>query len=118
MAAPSPCTNLSTTTPTLPSSPPRGRWCSDASRPLIRATSLLGVGDRHDASEVPAERLDCPLMHPGEWAEKTPDKPAVIMHESGVVVTYRELEDRSRRLAQLWWSKGLRPGDHVALFME
>jgi fatty-acyl-CoA synthase len=57
-------------------------------------------------------------MHPGEWAEKTPDKPAVIMHESGVVVTYRELEDRSRRLAQLWWSKGLRPGDHVALFME
>jgi long-chain acyl-CoA synthetase len=33
-------------------------------------------------------------------------------------VTFAELDDRSNQLAQLMWDKGLRPGDHVAIFME
>lgn len=57
-------------------------------------------------------------MYPGAHAATTPDKPALIMEPSGEVVTYRELDERSNRLAHLWRSSGLRTGDHVAVFME
>jgi fatty-acyl-CoA synthase len=57
-------------------------------------------------------------MYPGLHAQRTPDKPALVMARSGEVVTYRELDDRSNRLAQLLWAAGLRPGDHVAIFAE
>lgn len=57
-------------------------------------------------------------MYPGTWAEQTPDKAAVINADSGEQITYKELNDRSNQLAQLMWDKGLRPGDHVAVFME
>jgi acyl-CoA synthetase (AMP-forming)/AMP-acid ligase II len=40
------------------------------------------------------------------------------MAGSGRVVTYRELNDRSNQLAQLFWDAGLRFGDHIAVFME
>ncbi len=57
-------------------------------------------------------------MYPGTFAETTPDKPAAIMAGSGEVLTYKELDDRSNRLAQLLWAAGLREGDHVSIFME
>jgi fatty-acyl-CoA synthase len=57
-------------------------------------------------------------MYPGTYAETTPEKPAVIMAGSGAQLTYRELNDRSNQLAQLWHDAGLRPGDHVSIFME
>ena len=57
-------------------------------------------------------------MYPGTWAEKFPEKPAIVHATSGDVVTYGELNDRSNRLAQLMWARGIRPGDHVAIFME
>jgi acyl-CoA synthetase (AMP-forming)/AMP-acid ligase II len=57
-------------------------------------------------------------MYPGIHALENPDKPAHIMAESGEVVSYRELNDRSNRLAQLLYQSGLREGDHVAIFME
>ena len=57
-------------------------------------------------------------MYPGHFAEREPDKPALIMSGSGEVVTYATLEARSRRLAQLLWDRGLRPGDGVALYAE
>ncbi len=57
-------------------------------------------------------------MYPGKWAEEFPDKPAVIHSVSGETLTYRALDDRSNQLAQLMWAQGLRPGDHVAIFME
>jgi fatty-acyl-CoA synthase len=47
-----------------------------------------------------------------------PDKPALIMGSSGEIVTYAELDQRSNRLAQLLWANGLRPGGHLAVFME
>jgi acyl-CoA synthetase (AMP-forming)/AMP-acid ligase II len=40
------------------------------------------------------------------------------MAGSGEVVTYGELNDRSNRLAQLFFDAGLRFGDHVAVVME
>ena len=57
-------------------------------------------------------------MYPAVHAEKTPDKPAYIMASSGKVVTYRELDERSNQAAQLFYSLGLRHGDHIAFCME
>ncbi|MBX3705733.1 MAG: AMP-binding protein [Pseudomonadales bacterium] len=57
-------------------------------------------------------------MYPGKWAREFPDKAAAVNSASGEVVTYRMLDDRSNQLAQLMWDRGLRPGDHVAVFLE
>ncbi|CUU57450.1 fatty-acyl-CoA synthase [Parafrankia irregularis] len=63
-------------------------------------------------------------MYLGSVAREVPDKIAYLVidgTEAGQVrepVTYRELDERSNRLAQLWWSRGLRPGDVVAVCME
>ncbi|MEU7857963.1 acyl-CoA synthetase [Nonomuraea sp. NPDC049141] len=56
-------------------------------------------------------------MHPGAIAAVTPDKPAVIMAGSGRVVTYRQLDEESNRLAHLFRAAGLGPGDHVAFML-
>jgi acyl-CoA synthetase (AMP-forming)/AMP-acid ligase II len=40
------------------------------------------------------------------------------MADSGEIVTYGELDERSNRVAQLLWETGLRPGDHIAIFAE
>ena len=40
------------------------------------------------------------------------------MARTGQQITYRELDDASNRLAQLWWQRGLRPGGHVAILAE
>ncbi|MEY2405443.1 MAG: long-chain acyl-CoA synthetase [Acidimicrobiaceae bacterium] len=58
------------------------------------------------------------VMFPGAIAATAPDKPAVIMASSGEVLTYRELDDESNRLAQLLYAAGLRPGDHIAFMLE
>jgi len=60
-------------------------------------------------------------LHPGTWAERAPDKPAVILVDKDgetQSVTYRELEDIANRLSQLFHAAGLRPGDHIAFCME
>ncbi len=56
-------------------------------------------------------------MYPGTFAATTPDKDAIVMG-AGQRVSYRELDERSMRLAQLLYARGLRPGDHIALFAE
>ncbi|HEX2213945.1 MAG TPA: fatty-acid--CoA ligase FadD4, partial [Mycobacterium sp.] len=53
-----------------------------------------------------------------EHAEVTPDKPAVIMHPAGTVVTFGELEARANRLAHHFRQAGLVEGDTVAILME
>ena len=57
-------------------------------------------------------------MYPGHFAAIHPDKPAVIMGRSGERISYKELDDRSMRLARLLHARGLRPGDSIALFAE
>lgn len=57
-------------------------------------------------------------MHPHIHAQRTPDKPAVIMASNGAAVSYRELDERSNQVAHLFRSQGLRPGDRVALMVE
>lgn len=58
------------------------------------------------------------LTYPGGWAAKTPDRPAVIMAETGAVVTYAELDDAANRLSNIFHEAGFEPGDHVAICME
>ncbi len=58
------------------------------------------------------------MLHPLHHARTTPDKPALVMADSGVTVTYRQLEDGSNRVAQLFRSLGLQSGDHIALMLE
>jgi fatty-acyl-CoA synthase len=57
-------------------------------------------------------------MYPGLHAQNTPHKAAAIHARTGEVLTYADLDARSNRLAQLLWSEGLRPGDHIAAFLE
>ncbi|HZQ83784.1 MAG TPA: AMP-binding protein [Acidimicrobiales bacterium] len=57
-------------------------------------------------------------MYPGAHAQSTPDKPAVVMAGSGEVVTYKQLNDRSNQLAQLFRDRGLKKGDAIAVYME
>jgi acyl-CoA synthetase (AMP-forming)/AMP-acid ligase II len=57
-------------------------------------------------------------MWPGRHAQERPDQPAAIMASSGATLTYRELNDRSNRFAQLLHDAGLRFGDHIAVLMD
>ncbi|WP_067865871.1 AMP-binding protein [Nocardia shimofusensis] len=57
-------------------------------------------------------------MYPGRHAIEHPDRPAIVMAPSGEVMTYGDLDARANRLAALFRSEGLAPGDHIALFME
>ena len=45
----------------------------------------------------------------------TPDKPALIVAETGETWSYAELDRRSNRVAQLFRARGLAIGDTVAL---
>jgi long-chain acyl-CoA synthetase len=46
------------------------------------------------------------------------DKPAVILHPSGTIITFDELEARANRLAHFFRRAGLVEGDAVAILME
>jgi len=57
-------------------------------------------------------------MYPGQHARETPEKPAVVMAGTGETVTYRQLDERSIRLARVWRDAGLQRGSHVALVAD
>ncbi|MGW0041440.1 AMP-binding protein [Rhodococcus sp. NPDC003348] len=54
-------------------------------------------------------------MYVGNFAATTPDKPAIIRPATGEQLTYRELDERSIRLAKYLRAAGARRGDHLAL---
>ena len=56
-------------------------------------------------------------MHPARHAARDPDKPAVIVAETGETLTYSELDAASNRAAQAYRSLGLHAGDRVAVFV-
>jgi fatty-acyl-CoA synthase len=45
-------------------------------------------------------------------------KPAIVLHPSGIVVTFDDLEARANRLAHHFRANGLQEGDAVAILME
>ncbi|MGB1650345.1 MAG: AMP-binding protein, partial [Acidimicrobiales bacterium] len=57
-------------------------------------------------------------MYPGEIAKSTPDKPAIIMSDTGESMSFLELHKYAERMANLFQAAGLKPGDHVALCLE
>ncbi|MGY3441998.1 MULTISPECIES: AMP-binding protein [unclassified Bradyrhizobium] len=57
-------------------------------------------------------------MYTGKHAYLRPLQPAFIMAGTGEIVTYRELEARSNRLAHLFRNRGMKRLDHYSIFME
>ncbi|MBN8805280.1 MAG: acyl-CoA synthetase [Sphingopyxis sp. 65-8] len=57
-------------------------------------------------------------MHPSVHAASSPDKPAVIVAETGETISYAELDTASNRAAQLFRSHGLKHDDVVAFMLE
>ncbi|MCP5051154.1 MAG: amino acid adenylation domain-containing protein, partial [bacterium] len=66
------------------------------------------------AREYPREKVIHQLFE--EQAERTPDDPAVVQHD--VSLSYRELNNKSNRLAGYLIEKGVRPESIVAIIME
>src|SRR5204863_9984302 len=53
-----------------------------------------------------------------ESAEAHPDQPAIVMANSGGVVTFADSEAAANRVAHLLRDAGLRRRDHMAIFMD
>ncbi len=58
------------------------------------------------------------MKHPIHHARVTPGKIAYQMAQSGVSLTYAELDSRANRGAQALRSLGIKSGDHIAFLME
>lgn len=84
----------------------------------LAASVADGVHDAYTATDALLGQAKPAQMTPGWHALHTPDRPAIVMGSSATVVTYRELEDRSTRLARALRCRGLRVGDHLAILME
>ncbi|MDH4610449.1 acyl-CoA synthetase [Pseudomonas sp. BN102] len=54
----------------------------------------------------------------GDFATLTPEKPAVINGSTGEQLSFRELDERSNRLARYLLDAGLRHGDGLGMFLE
>jgi long-chain acyl-CoA synthetase len=71
---------------------------------------------RNEDAEQPMTTNDVSLDLPSQ-ARAMGEAPAVIMGQ-GQVMSYRQVDERSNRVAQLLRAEGLRPGDHIAILME
>ncbi len=58
------------------------------------------------------------IQHPSVFAEAHPERAAIVMGDSGRVVTYAELDARSNQVAHLLRRSGLEVGSHFALLLE
>jgi long-chain acyl-CoA synthetase len=57
-------------------------------------------------------------MHPCVHAKTHPDKPAIIVAETGEIRTYKQLDEGSNQIAQFFRSRGLQHGDVAAIMLE
>lgn len=57
-------------------------------------------------------------MHPRLHAESSPDKPALILAETGETITYRDMEERANRGAHVLRAMGIGNGRTIALVCE
>ncbi len=58
------------------------------------------------------------MLYPTQFAAPYPDKVAFCMVRSGETVTFRTLDERSNRAAQLFRACGVARGDHILIVME
>src|SRR6516164_8373842 len=94
----------------------KGTWraCSSWLRWARGSTRAISSDSRTTvATTCSSER-----MFPGTHAASAPDRPAVIMAESGRTLTYKELDDNSARLASALHAMGLRQGDVIAMLSD
>ena len=59
-----------------------------------------------------------PGFHPSCHARAKPDHPAMVIADTGEVLTYRELDEGSNRFAQLLRSLGVKPGDRAGVMLR
>ena len=57
-------------------------------------------------------------MYPGVHAKNHPNKPALVMSDSGESMTYEELHSYAEKMANLLQNAGFKAGDHIALCLE
>src|SRR5882724_2853146 len=57
------------------------------------------------------------MTRPDDHARRAPDSTAVVVPTTGQRISYQTMVDQSKRLANVLRERGLRPGDHVAIFM-
>jgi long-chain acyl-CoA synthetase len=57
------------------------------------------------------------MVHLSDLAAAMPAKPAVIMADGSRVLTYRQLDERSRQVSRLLAAHGIGPRDHIAVLM-
>ena len=57
-------------------------------------------------------------MHPYQHAQTFPERPALVIADTGETLTYRELDLASNRVAQLLRSLGLEAGDRIGLLLR
>src|SRR2546429_9908984 len=57
-------------------------------------------------------------LHLAAVAEGAPDRAAIIMGQSGETITFRELDERSNQVAQLFRARGIERGGSVAIMLE
>src|SRR5580700_7379789 len=96
--------------------PPPSSW------PTCKITCECRSGFRIDsgtARSVIVNRswLGALTVHLSDLAAAAPDKPAVITADGSRVVTFRQLDERSRQVSRLLAGHGIRPRDHIAVFM-
>ena len=54
-------------------------------------------------------------MYPGVHAKSHPNKPALVMSDTGETMTYEELHSYAEKMANLLQNAGFKAGDHIAL---
>ena len=89
---------------------PGGKLFSAARVAFSQRYFLQRESSLAEACECEAHPVLCGAMHPYIHAKTHPDKPAYIMAGSGETVTYRQLDEQSNRIAQLFRSLGLKAG--------
>jgi len=62
--------------------------------------------------------VDQQLHHIAIYAKETPNRPAFVMGTTGDMISYSELDGRSRKLARYLNERGIVPGDHLAIMMD
>ncbi|MDP6288072.1 MAG: AMP-binding protein, partial [Acidimicrobiales bacterium] len=65
-----------------------------------------------------SDDADQNLQYPGRWAAEAPDRPAIVMAETGETVTFAELDAEANRISRVLDGLGIGPGDHVAFCLE
>lgn len=57
-------------------------------------------------------------MHPRDHAATKPDHPALVVADTGEILTYGALEEAANRLAHYFRAEGLKPGDRIGLMLR